>query len=328
MFRELFKVFYIAAVPQTQMQNLRLPQGGYHVDPKLQGWWTSDEVDEAWSSEAPLCEVAGVEETPEPETPVATTDPISDLFKEPVAVDLGALLAAKGGNPGVDVNALLKREDPVFPSLEFPSAGTPAPVTLPDFLQNLNIWFDGVPTDPPTPPPTTKPAIKFDFTIEERIQAQEESPLGADTAPPVCELRPTSNGETNRVNLYMFGGRFVDPFVTCTDNGSELLDRASVDSSLYFRDYDGSWQPALTIETSLGVEVEYRITYQAFDSAGNRSPEIERFVVIKDPCKDRPDPTEICASQTQKTIRDGAPEIICSIPGMETKVPTTESAFG
>ena len=232
-------------------------------------------MDEIWGDEANLCgDIAVPEPTEEPEDlgPTQTPDAFDNFFNEPVEQDLEKELQNVAGLAGVDVSALLQ-DDIVVPNLVANAVEDEAPPG-PDILENLNIQL---PLDPvaPTPPPTTQPPkFMVDFSVleVEEEEEEEEEFEEPDTTPPVC--RPADGNEAP-ITIYMFSNDFKDPGASCVDDGQ--LMPVIMATTVQFRDADGTWKNG-KIESSLGVEMEYRMIYRNTDAAGNISPDLVRQV--------------------------------------------------
>ena len=232
-------------------------------------------MDEIWGDEANLCgDIAVPEPTEEPEDlgPTQTPDAFDNFFNEPVEQDLEKELQNVAGLAGVDVSALLQ-DDIVVPNLVANAVEDEAPPG-PDILENLNIQL---PLDPvaPTPPPTTQPPkFMVDFSVleVEEEEEEEEEFEEPDTTPPVC--RPADGSEAP-ITIYMFSNDFKDPGASCVDDGQ--LMPVIMATTVQFRDADGTWKNG-KIESSLGVEMEYRMIYRNTDAAGNISPDLVRQV--------------------------------------------------
>ena len=208
------------------------------------------------------------EPTEEPDVvPTQTLDAFAIFFDEPVQQDLEKdELQNVAGLSGVDVSALLQ-DDIVVPNFIVNSAEDQDSTGF-YILENLNIQL---PLDPVTTPP---PKFMVDFSVLEVAEEEEEEDKfeEPDTTPPLC--RP-ADGNESPITIYMFSNDFKDPGASCVDDGQLMPDIMA--TTVQFRDADGTWKNG-KIESSLGVEMEYRMIYRNTDSTGNVSPDLVRQV--------------------------------------------------
>ena len=244
---------------------MNLPEGGYWVQPKSNGWWTEDQVDEIWGEEAPLCldTTAPVPTEEASFEPTEPPDPFADFFNKPKEQDLKKELENVTGLEGVDLAALLQGDG------SSPNSVAPPEPDIPDFL-NIELPAELV-EQPGAPQPTQPPRFVVDFSVLNRkeVEEEEEPP---DLTPPVC--RP-ADGDESPIYLYMFSSNFKDPGASCIDGGLRMPNIPATITE--FRDADGVWKEG-SVLTSLGVEMEFRMIYRATDKAGNVSPDLVRQV--------------------------------------------------